>query len=85
NMYYNYYATQVMRHWGGPEWEKWNPKMRDYLVATQSNQGTESGSWYFAGGHGETGGRLYNTAVALMTLEVYYRYMPLYRQRAFRE
>ncbi|MFH1265770.1 MAG: prenyltransferase/squalene oxidase repeat-containing protein, partial [Planctomycetota bacterium] len=33
NMYYNYYATQVMRHWGGPEWEKWNPKMRDYLVA----------------------------------------------------
>jgi len=85
NMYYNYYATQVLRHWGGPEWEQWNPKMRDYLVATQSNQAHEAGSWYFSGGHGEAGGRLYNTAMAVMTLEVYYRYMPLYRQKAFDE
>ena len=29
-MYYNYYATQVMRHWEGEEWEKWNKVMRDY-------------------------------------------------------
>jgi len=85
NMYYNYYATQVLRHWGGREWENWNPKMRDYLVVTQSSQGPASGSWYFSGGYGETGGRLYNTAVAIMTLEVYYRYMPLYRQAAFDE
>jgi hypothetical protein len=85
NMYYNYYATQVMRHWGGPEWKRWNPEMRDYLIATQSNHGHEAGSWYFSGGHGESGGRLYNTAMAVMTLEVYYRYMPLYRQKAFEE
>ncbi len=85
NMYFNYYATQVLRHWGGPEWEKWNPKMRDYLVATQSVHGHASGSWHFSGGHGDTGGRLYNTAMAVMTLEVYYRYMPLYRQKAFDE
>jgi hypothetical protein len=83
NMYFNYYAAQVLRHWGGPEWEKWNPKMRDYLIATQSDRGHESGSWHFSGGHGDTGGRLYNTAMAVMILEVYYRYMPLYRQRAF--
>ena len=83
NMYYNYYATQVVRHWGGQEWEEWNPKMRDYLIATQSNHAHEAGSWYFSGGHGESGGRLYNTAMAVMTLEVYYRYMPLYRQKAF--
>ena len=24
NMYYNYYATQVMRHYGGEYWENWN-------------------------------------------------------------
>jgi len=84
-MYYNYYATQVMRHWGGREWERWNPEMRDYLIATQSNRGHEAGSWYFSGGHGSSGGRLYNTAMAVMTLEVYYRHMPLYRQRAFEE
>jgi len=85
SMYYNYYATQVMRHWGGPEWQRWNPEMRDYLIATQSIHGHEAGSWYFAGGHGESGGRLYNTAMAVMTLEVYYRYMPLYRQQAFED
>ena len=25
DMYYNYYATQVMRHYGGEYWEQWNP------------------------------------------------------------
>jgi hypothetical protein len=44
NMYFNYYATQVLRHWGGPEWEKWNPRMREYLVATQSIHGHASGT-----------------------------------------
>jgi hypothetical protein len=83
NMYYNYYATQVLRHWGGAEWEQWNPQIRDYLVAKQSNRGHEAGSWHFSGGHGDTGGRLYNTAMAIMTLEVYYRYMPLYQQKVF--
>ncbi len=78
NMYYNYYATQVMRHWEGPEWQVWNDKMRDHLVATQAAAGHEAGSWYFKDQFGDKGGRLYNTAMAVMTLEVYYRYMPLY-------
>ena len=55
NMYYNYYATQVMRHWEGPLWEEWNVKMRDWLVATQATTGHESGSWYFEGKHNRTG------------------------------
>jgi hypothetical protein len=82
NMYYNYYATQVMHHWGGTDWERWNRRMRDYLIATQATSSHEAGSWYFSGGYGEVGGRLYNTAMAVMTLEVYYRYMPLYREEA---
>ena len=85
NMYYNYYATQVMHHWQGTEWESWNRKMRDYLIATQATTSHEAGSWYFSGGQGDVGGRLYNTAMAVMTLEVYYRYMPLYRERAVAE
>jgi len=81
DMYYNYYATQVMHHWEGDAWEKWNVKMRDYLVATQATDGHESGSWYFPEPkYGDQGGRLYNTAMAAMILEVYYRHMPLYRQ-----
>jgi hypothetical protein len=82
NMYYNYYATQIMRHHGGSEWKKWNEQMREHLVATQSRQGHEAGSWYFDGGHARPGGRLYNTAMAVMTLEVYYRYLSLYGDKS---
>jgi len=79
NMYYNYYATQVLRHWGGPEWERWNYRMRSQLLRTQVANGPEAGSWYFSGGHSESGGRHFNTAMSIMTLEVYYRYLPLYQ------
>lgn len=82
SMYYNYYATQVLHHFGGPEWEQWNPRMRDSLVASQSKAGHTAGSWYWGGpDHGAgQGGRLYYTSLAAMTLEVYYRHMPLYKK-----
>ena len=84
NMYYNYYATQAMKHYGGATWNKWNGKMRDFLVDSQGKEGNAAGSWYFGGaGHAdEAGGRLYVTALACMTLEVYYRYLPLYGDKA---
>jgi hypothetical protein len=85
NMYYDFYATQVLHHWEGPEWQKWNKVMRDYLVATQSTESHENGSWYFPDHLGDRGGRLYNTAMALMILEVYYRHMPLYGEKAINE
>ena len=85
-MYHNYYATQVMHHWGGPLWEKWNAAMRDSLVASQASHGPEAGSWFFPDDPGaEEGGRLYCAAMAIMTLEVYYRYMPLYRSDALED
>jgi len=86
NMYFNYYATQVLHHWGGEEWKKWNAIMREQLIASQVQAGTytaEKGSWWTVGqSHGEAGGRLYETSMSCMTLEVYYRHMPLYRQNA---
>ncbi|MCP4814006.1 MAG: hypothetical protein GY888_15985, partial [Planctomycetaceae bacterium] len=85
NMYFNYYATQVMRQHGGPLWDKWNVKMRDSLVDSQSKQGHMKGSWHMAGGHGSSGGRLYNTSMAAMILEVYYRHMPIYGKQATEE
>jgi hypothetical protein len=80
DMYYNYYATQAMFHWGGPNWPAWNRQLRDYLVAKQATAGHESGSWYFEQPRvrGESGGRLCATALGAMILEVYYRHMPLY-------
>ena len=79
NMYYNYYATQVLKQYGGEKWKKWNLVMRDTLIETQAKEGQARGSWYFSDDwHANAGGRLYCTALAVMTLEVYYRYMPLY-------
>ena len=87
NMYYNYYATQVMRHMEGDEWTKWNKEMRDWLVNSQSKNGHEKGSWMMKGGdHGaESGGRMYCTSMATMILEVYYRHMPIYAKAASEE
>jgi len=82
NLYYNYYATQVMRHYGGEPWEKWNKEMRDYLVKTQSRKGHAEGSWLLGKDHTNHGGRVYCTALATMILEVYYRHMPIYGKKA---
>jgi hypothetical protein len=90
NVYYYYYATQVMHHMGGEYWEFWNPKMRDWLITTQEGNAknprkpkvpTDEGSWDPAGdGHGAAGGRVMVTSLNLLTLEVYYRHLPLYRR-----
>jgi hypothetical protein len=84
HMYFNYYASQVLRHHGGSAWKRWNVRMRDYLVERQATAGHETGSWYIDENWSERGGRLYTTTMAILTLEVYYRYMPMY-QEAFLE
>ena len=85
NAYFNYYAAQLLFQYTGGEgelWETWNTKLRDFLVNAQAKEGHEKGSWFLSGGHGEAGGRLYNTAMCCMTLEVYYRHMPIYQRDA---
>ncbi|GIW96997.1 MAG: hypothetical protein KatS3mg111_0330 [Pirellulaceae bacterium] len=82
NLYYSYYATQVLRHYGGDQWERWNREMRDQLIESQEKNGHAAGSWYFNGSHAEKGGRLYETSLATMILEVYYRHMPLYSEKS---
>jgi len=81
DIYYDYYATQVLHHWGGSEWKKWNETMRDHLIETQSKEGDALGSWKPTGDRGAgPGGRLYQTCLSIMTLEVYYRYLPIYQK-----
>ena len=83
DIYYNYYCTQVMKQYGGEEWTEWNSVMRDSLVESQNKNGSAAGSWFFGPSHASNkGGRLYCTAMACMTLEVYYRYLPLYSKEA---
>jgi hypothetical protein len=87
SMYYYYYATQVLHHVGGPAWEFWNPKMRQLLISRQCGEKTVpgkshlKGSWSPAGDvHAGAGGRLMITSLSVLTLEVYYRHLPLYRR-----
>ena len=79
NHYYWYYGTLAMYQFGGKPWEKWNGAVRDALISEQITEGPVAGSWDPKGPWGRYGGRLYSTALATLTLEVYYRLLPLYQ------
>ncbi|MCE9560892.1 MAG: terpene cyclase/mutase family protein [Planctomycetes bacterium] len=86
-MYFHYYATQVVRNFGSEEWATWNEGvkspdgtrkggMRDWLVSLQNKKEghLNEGSWDPDPGFvGKSCGRIGTTALAVMTLEVYYR------------
>ena len=79
DVYYNYYGSQVLFQIGGKQWKSWNTILREYLINSQEKEGHMAGSWWFPGDpSNQTGGRLYVTAMACLTLEVYYRYMPVF-------
>lgn len=79
NFYYWYYGTLAMYQYGGRPWQDWNESVRDLLVSQQVENGPDAGSWDPNDRWGRNGGRLYSTALATLTLEVYYRFLPLYR------
>ena len=80
DVYFNFYATQVFFHQEGPAWTKWNQEVRDFLVKTQAQRGHEAGSWSMTDSFSKVGGRLYCTCMSILTLEVYYRYPPMFRE-----
>ena len=80
NVYYWYYATQVMHHIEGDYWKKWNGVMPGILTKSQETVGRERGSWDPRQDRwGGLGGRLYQTCLSVYILEVYYRHLPIYR------
>jgi hypothetical protein len=79
NLYYWYYGTLSMYQHGGDAWEEWNGSVRDRIVSRQRDTGHQTGSWDPDDSEwGTRGGRIYCTALATLTLEVYYRYLRLY-------
>jgi hypothetical protein len=81
NIYYWYYGTLAMFQHGGGDWTRWNSQIRDQLVKRQKTTGHQNGSWDpDETQYGRFGGRIYTTALATLTLEVYYRYLRLYDQ-----
>ena len=81
-VYQNFYLAQALLQADHAAWPKWNARNRDQLVASQAQVGHESGSWSFADPETAPGGRLGHTALAVLTLEVYYRLLPLYTPEA---
>jgi hypothetical protein len=85
NIYYWYYASQVMHNMSGYEWDQWNRKMRKILVDTQCKDKNTcaNGSWDPASDlWGQRGGRVMQTGLSALTLEIYYRYLPLFQEKA---
>ncbi|MHC4915265.1 MAG: pectate lyase, partial [Planctomycetota bacterium] len=78
NPYYWYYGTLAMFQMGGDYWRKWNTELKKTLLPSQRKGGDEDGSWDCEMGWGPTGGRVYTTAINALSLEVYYRYLPMY-------
>jgi hypothetical protein len=78
NFYYWYYGTLAMYPLQGEAWEKWNQGLQTTLLASQRRTGPLAGSWDPTCVWGCYGGRIYSTALATLSLEVYYRYLPLY-------
>ncbi len=86
NLYYWYYGTLCMFQMGGKYWTAWNKTLKPALVDNQRKGGPMDGSAQDVDGswdptHGgkvDVGGRVFSTALGALSLEVYYRYLPMY-------
>ena len=80
-VYYWYYGSLALYQHQGPAWENWNATVRPLLLGNQRTDGDEKGSWDPNSQWSQRAGRTVTTALATLTLEVYYRYLPLYQAR----
>jgi hypothetical protein len=79
DIYYLYYGSLCMMQMHGDAWQRWNTRTRDMLVRTQRRVDESAGYWDNMKWT-DRGGRVFTTAVATLTLEVYYRYLPLQKK-----
>ena len=78
--YYWYYATQAMFYLGGDYWQAWSSELEPLLVKSQVDDGLLAGSWDplrpVPDKWSTYGGRLYVTAMNLLSLEMRSRQLP---------
>jgi hypothetical protein len=72
--YYWYYATLALFQHQGDAWRTWNDRLVSELLEHQVQDGAAAGSWPPTDQWSRLGGRVYQTAVCTLSLEVYYRY-----------
>ncbi len=80
NEYYWYYGTLGTYQLQDSHWQRWNESLKQTLLSSQRKDGSMAGSWNTNTMWGGYGGRVYTTAMATLSLEVYYRYLPLYER-----
>lgn len=78
NTYYWYYATLALFQQQGDAWKIWNKVLTRELLNHQQTQGKPAGSWDPQGEWASVAGRIYQTTMCTLMLEVYYRYLPMY-------
>jgi hypothetical protein len=80
DFYYWYYGCLSLYQNQGPAWDEWNARIKPIWLDLQVKNGPNSGSWDHnkGGSHMGAMGRVITTALATLSLEVYYRYLPLY-------
>jgi len=80
NMYFGYYAALLMFQKGGDHWKAWNEGMKKALIDGQAKGGNDDGSWDPTGAVPYTS-RVMSTALCVLSLEVYYRYLRLEQKK----
>lgn len=86
-IYYWYYTTQVMFHSGGERWKRWNQMLSKEVVENQIIEqgqgidGKDIGFWKAPREGGYDGKNyVYNTTLCALMLQVYYRYLPTFKE-----
>jgi hypothetical protein len=67
--YYWFFGTKALWHAGGRQWAEWQRKLGEALSTSQRRDGNFAGSWDPVGVWGETGGRLYTTALLALSAQ----------------
>jgi len=76
NIYFWYYATLALFTLRGEAWDAWNSRLRDLLVNAQQRNGSWTPISPYANYANDTRtDRSYTTALCVLILEVYYRYV----------
>ena len=82
--YYLYYGTLALYQHQGPIWTEWNDRLKEIIPTLQDKHGANAGSWpaETALSHFKSTGRAVTTGISTLSLEVYYRLLPMYGFRA---
>lgn len=74
---YWYYGTYAMYQMGGESWQAWRRALDSAVTPHQRDDANFDGSWDPLGVWGESGGRVYSTALCCLMMQANHRYARL--------